>query len=194
MKMFWLNVAAATATALGASAAQATIFNFDLVYWEDTASPPANPTPDNVAHFVVDDQYGGLDYYRGNNVGIWTYGNDGNMFDWGFENAFIDIYDSSRGGGFTFIPYVVDDQGNEPDYDYMLDFGGPSVLGGTRGNYFIQTGVYDYDFDPGTLRVTITQAVQAAVPEPATWAMMLGGFGLMGAVMRQRKQATISFG
>jgi len=27
------------------------------------------------------------------------------------------------------------------------------------------------------------------VPEPASWAMMLGGFGLMGAVLRSKKQA-----
>lgn len=29
----------------------------------------------------------------------------------------------------------------------------------------------------------------AAVPEPATWAMMLGGFGLIGGVMRRRSSA-----
>jgi hypothetical protein len=29
----------------------------------------------------------------------------------------------------------------------------------------------------------------AAVPEPATWALMIGGFGLMGAVLRRRRQA-----
>ena len=32
--------------------------------------------------------------------------------------------------------------------------------------------------------------VPAAVPEPATWAMMLAGFGLMGAGMRRRKAET----
>jgi hypothetical protein len=29
----------------------------------------------------------------------------------------------------------------------------------------------------------------AAVPEPATWAMMVGGFGLVGGAMRRRRQA-----
>ncbi len=33
----------------------------------------------------------------------------------------------------------------------------------------------------------------APVPEPATWAMMVGGFGLAGAAMRRRKVA-LSFG
>lgn len=32
----------------------------------------------------------------------------------------------------------------------------------------------------------------AAVPEPATWALMLGGFGLAGARLRRRRAATVS--
>lgn len=32
-----------------------------------------------------------------------------------------------------------------------------------------------------------------AVPEPATWAMMLGGFGFMGAAMRRRRRTTVTF-
>lgn len=31
------------------------------------------------------------------------------------------------------------------------------------------------------------------VPEPATWAMMLGGFGLMGAAARRRQRLAVSF-
>lgn len=31
------------------------------------------------------------------------------------------------------------------------------------------------------------------VPEPATWAMMLGGFGFLGAAMRRRRRATVTF-
>jgi hypothetical protein len=32
-----------------------------------------------------------------------------------------------------------------------------------------------------------------AVPEPATWAMMIGGFGMVGGAMRRRKSATVRF-
>jgi len=32
------------------------------------------------------------------------------------------------------------------------------------------------------------------VPEPASWALMLGGFGLVGAAMRRRQRTAISFG
>jgi len=32
-----------------------------------------------------------------------------------------------------------------------------------------------------------------AVPEPASWAMMLGGFGLVGGALRSRRKAGVSF-
>lgn len=47
--------------------------------------------------------------------------------------------------------------------------------------------------DVASLRLTSTSqafeidTVAAAVPEPATWAMMLGGFGLMGFAARRRR-------
>jgi hypothetical protein len=33
----------------------------------------------------------------------------------------------------------------------------------------------------------------AAVPEPATWAMMIGGFGLIGAASRRRARTSITY-
>jgi hypothetical protein len=33
----------------------------------------------------------------------------------------------------------------------------------------------------------------ASVPEPATWAMFIGGFGMIGAGMRRRQRVTVSF-
>jgi hypothetical protein len=32
-----------------------------------------------------------------------------------------------------------------------------------------------------------------AVPEPATWAMMIGGFGLIGAAMRRRQKISVTY-
>jgi hypothetical protein len=40
---------------------------------------------------------------------------------------------------------------------------------------------------------TATEAVRS-VPEPANWALMLVGFGLVGGAMRSRRKAAISFG
>ncbi len=39
----------------------------------------------------------------------------------------------------------------------------------------------------------ILGSVSGAVPEPASWALMLGGFGLVGAALRQRSRATVVY-
>jgi hypothetical protein len=36
-------------------------------------------------------------------------------------------------------------------------------------------------------------AVTAAVPEPAAWAMMIGGFGMIGAAARRRTRTTVAY-
>jgi hypothetical protein len=55
-------------------------------------------------------------------------------------------------------------------------------LPGTAGpNQFYVFGFKDGDL-PGLVRQNV-----AAVPEPASWAMMIGGFGMIGAVMRRRR-------
>ncbi len=65
-------------------------------------------------------------------------------------------------------------------------------------------GTKMFEFDPNNLSgITLNQPVpltgdlkyvgNGAVPEPASWAMMLGGFGLVGGAMRRRKAATVSY-
>ncbi|MBO9574402.1 MAG: PEP-CTERM sorting domain-containing protein [Sphingobium sp.] len=45
----------------------------------------------------------------------------------------------------------------------------------------------------GVDNLTISVSSEGAVPEPASWAMMLGGLGIIGAAMRRRRTA-LSFG
>ena len=40
---------------------------------------------------------------------------------------------------------------------------------------------------------TLAVTVASSSPEPASWAMMLGGFGLIGGAMRDRRKAAITF-
>jgi hypothetical protein len=49
--------------------------------------------------------------------------------------------------------------------------------------------LYYWDSNNSDNTQFITAAVNA-IPEPATWAMMIGGFGLMGLTLRSRKTAT----
>jgi hypothetical protein len=42
--------------------------------------------------------------------------------------------------------------------------------------------------NPSGLRVEFLSSTMGGVPEPATWALMIGGFGGMGAMLRRRRQ------
>ena len=67
----------------------------------------------------------------------------------------------------------------------------PTTLADFDGNTYDGTpGVYQIDLTG----VTFGPAAVAGVPEPATWAMMLMGFGAIGAGLRGRKtRAAVSF-
>ena len=68
------------------------------------------------------------------------------------------------------------------------DFGIPA---GTYVAFEDLRGGGDRDYDD--LGFVFTN-VRAGVPEPAAWALMLGGFGLVGASMRRRRsQATVTY-
>jgi microcystin-dependent protein len=73
----------------------------------------------------------------------------------------------------------------------LPDFRGRTALG-TNAQFPVGTVV-------GQQFVTLTEAQMpehvhalpdTAVPEPGTWALMIGGFGLAGAALRRRRAAT----
>jgi hypothetical protein len=58
---------------------------------------------------------------------------------------------------------------------------------------------YSYVGQPGNNYLTLTSPPRAMLsvtpaPEPATWAMMLGGFGAIGGAMRARRKVAVGFG
>ena len=77
------------------------------------------------------------------------------------------------------------------DFDGL---GARSRFGGTAADaFFTLTTKNNPDGVPGgsnTAVYTLGSATVPAVPEPATWAMMVGGFGLLGATMRRRARLT----
>lgn len=92
-------------------------------------------------------------------------------------NVQIWLYDASNNliGAPTSIGYTADANyyGNEePTYVYN----GPVGVASFQAN-FGYDAFRTLSFDSG------------AVPEPASWALMLGGFGLVGGVMRRRRTA-----
>lgn len=85
-------------------------------------------------------------------------------------------------------------------YNYVLDyslqsFGSPSfasydadVSTFQNGGYFSTPGAYGY------LTNSHLAISSGAVPEPASWAMMVGGFGMIGGAMRRRQRTSVAFG
>ena len=69
---------------------------------------------------------------------------------------------------------------------------GPQLYSGTTAAPVLAPGTFSFtDLAGNRTGATLTiSAVAAAVPEPATWAMMLVGFGMMGATMRYRRRST----
>ncbi len=73
----------------------------------------------------------------------------------------------------------------------FAQFGGDVVFGGTVENPIFTPGTYNFPgfFSSGTLTIS---ALGGAVPEPASWALMIGGFALAGGTLR-RRNAAVSF-
>ena len=52
----------------------------------------------------------------------------------------------------------------------------------------------DTAYTTQTKTLQVTNGAPAAVPEPSSWAMMIGGFGLIGAALRRRRKVAAAFG
>jgi hypothetical protein len=84
-------------------------------------------------------------------------------------------------------------EGTTASYDFSALLGAGDILSyvvNYNGNYYNDsTGLRGtISFSPGG-----NDAGVGSVPEPASWAMMLGGFGVIGGTLR-RRQRVISFG
>ena len=102
----------------------------------------------------------------------------------------------ATGGTIEFTLTAFDAMGNaETDafFSYMLDPNGENkfAFDATNGEYFTNLS---YNIVGGTadairqVRIASAEGGVPAVPEPATWAMMLLGFGATGFAMRRRRQ------
>ncbi len=72
-------------------------------------------------------------------------------------------------------------------YGYDLKIDGTSIASDSCGNY----NTFGCNNNDTTQGVVFTKAISfsAPVPEPASWTMMIGGFGMIGSSLRRRKAA-----
>ena len=82
------------------------------------------------------------------------------------------------------------DRFNNPGITTFFDFDGPQLFSGTTADPTFLIGSFDLiDFNNNQAAGTLTiSEVNAAVPEPGTWMLMILGFGAIGASLRSRKQ------
>lgn len=127
-------------------------------------------------------------------------------FDWSidgrYESAMIDLTNMLTGITVSYNPFFA---GNDNYTNSAGMFPGFSVQNSARLNFgFLFGNTFNANED-NTYRAVLSSSGNSvtafarigagapAVPEPATWAMMLVGFGGMGAAMRRnrRKSATV---
>ena len=92
---------------------------------------------------------------------------DGALVGTGSLDGFVAHY----GGGWVYFGFS-DDLFDEVRLQVRIQ-PGPFTTG------VLEAGTYD--------AVTLTRAVPGGVPEPASWAMLIAGFGLVGGVARRRR-------
>ncbi|OSZ72882.1 hypothetical protein CAP39_03915 [Sphingomonas sp. IBVSS1] len=78
---------------------------------------------------------------------------------------------------------IGDTAGGTCDFAHTVTWGGVSQVLNQHGN--VVTGVNI----TGATGANYAQSFAGAVPEPASWAMMLAGFGLAGVMLRRQRRA-----
>jgi len=129
------------------------------------ATPDAFSTTIGATTFTIADTQ--LDVYRGANATVaggtdWLIGAFG-KFPGDSNNGL-----SSRGAADFRVRFMLDSNLN---------------LVSARGGYSNPSASFDTTDATGIVSLNVT-----AVPEPATWALLLGGFGLVGLTMRSRRK------
>ena len=169
MKHIGKFVAAAITASAFALPAHATLLSFAIT-GDYTASfqIDSNPAPavrDSGRGFVILDVEGN---FPGALAGI----------------ADLTFYNSALGGGLYIYDFYADST--------LLLTDGPQLYSGSEDAPIFNTGTFALsDFSgTGTYTLTISNPNVAAVPEPATWGMMILGFGMIGAASRSRKVKT----
>ena len=103
---------------------------------------------------------------------------------WATNASLGPTFASANGGQKTLAQWIADN-GNANLSVYGLEIG---IGSGWNGTFFGAVDNVQANFgNARTVNSNFEVAVNAAVPEPATWAMMIAGFGLVGGAMRRRK-------
>ena len=146
----------------------------------------ATPAQADPYHFVITGDYS-ADFFLDSSPTPDNYANGNGFVLWdrpGFPDTMFGVADlyffnAASGGGMEIDDFYAGLT--------LLVTDGSQLYSGLEGAPTFLTGTFamaQYQ-GPGHYSLTIS-ATTSGVPEPATWAMMVGGFGLMGATLRRR--------
>lgn len=120
-----------------------------------------------------------------------------------FEEFVVTFTDSAFTNGVDLVPAVDDSFGGVGNYDSggilsLTDLGLDFAVGADGvlrlefwENFDDFAGATDGFWTSGTLSFQYEPA-QAVIPEPATWGMMIAGFGLVGFAARRRRMVPLA--
>ena len=101
-------------------------------------------------------------------------------------NSFVVPHDDGLQLNIDGIGLVVDQPGPTGEVDFPFD-----VIAPADGLYNFELAYGECCGGPAVIRFNVNGA-PAGAPEPAMWAMMLAGFGLVGATLRSRGRAPLA--
>lgn len=167
-------------------------------YWPETEgcdSGGANCDKGWVNHFAIDFGSGGL-FDRTNGTGYGLAGGPGFRPVWDTAARALLEYSTRPLQSQSLSTIYASVNPNPPNY-FMA---GTGVYNNVIGSVtFTLASAQDVNFfltdsphsdNRGGVSLSV---LSAAVPEPGTWAMMIAGFGLVGASMRRRRNLRVSF-
>ena len=137
-------------------------------------APPANSVPAGTSYLSV---LGGGSATINFAPGVRAF-----QFDWGSIDTYNTLTVTSTSGTIAFVP-----GGNFPN-----DANGNQSAPGTNGRFTVRGSTAGETFVSMTLASSrnsfeIDNLATGVIPEPATWAMLITGFGLVGAAMRRQR-------
>lgn len=103
-------------------------------------------------------------------------------------NSFVVSHDDGLQLNIDGLGLVVNQPGPTAPVDTPFNVNAP-----TAGLYNFQLSYGECCGPPARLVFNINGTAVGGVPEPATWAMLLGGFGLAGAVTRRRVRTRVTY-
>jgi len=104
-------------------------------------------------------------------------------------------YTSSSFNGIQFSNLVFSDGSHLTGFTLDTDLAGLTASDISFTGNSIEYNAAGLNFSEAPYHVTIGLITSSAsVPEPASWALMLGGFSAIGSAMRSRRKPVVSFG